>query len=248
MMSGFMPAVAAEVFDLRPDYSAVSVIANGLVNLAHHPAVDRYVEDTVAHKVQPPWTEGHLEAWRTTLRAFGAKPQRTPCSADALLMRLSKDGRLPTINAVVDLYNAISIRYAIPIGGENIAAYVGSPRLMRASGAQPFDTMKAGELLTETVPAGEVVWADTRGVTCRRWNWRQGIRTRIDVQTRQAWFVLERLEPMSPAATMEAAGSLMATLRLMSPGVELSVHLTDRSGTSGISPVPLAGVNSSPWI
>jgi DNA/RNA-binding domain of Phe-tRNA-synthetase-like protein len=235
MMSHFMPVVAAEVFDLRPDYSAVSVIANGIDNLAHHPAVDRYVEDTVAQKVQPPWTEGHLEAWRTTFRAFGAKPQRTPCSADALLMRLSKDGRLPTINAVVDLYNAISIRYAIPIGGENIAAYVGSPRLMRASGAQAFDTMKEGESLTETVPAGEVVWADTCGVTCRRWNWRQGVRTRIDVQTRQAWFVLERLEPMSLAATMEAASSLMETLRLMSPGVELSARLTDRSGTTDIS-------------
>src|ERR1700724_891615 len=160
MMSHFMPVVTAEIFDLRADYSAVSVIANNMDNLAHHPAVDRYVEETVTQKVQPPWTEGHLEAWRTTFRAFGAKPQRTPCSADALLMRLSKDGRLPTINAVVDLYNAISVRYAIPIGGENIAAYVGSPQLLRASGAETFDTMKEGQSLTEAVPAGEVVWAD----------------------------------------------------------------------------------------
>ena len=118
MTPQFTPVIGAEIFDLRPDYNAISVVADGVDNVVRHPAVDRYVEGSLTRPALPSWTEGHVEAWRTTYRAFGAKPQRTPCSVDALLMRLGKDGRLPTINAVVDLYNAISIRDdAVDIAG-----------------------------------------------------------------------------------------------------------------------------------
>jgi DNA/RNA-binding domain of Phe-tRNA-synthetase-like protein len=233
-MSPFTPAIGAEIFDLRPDYSAISVVAEGIDNAANHPATDRYVEELMTKPAPPPWAEGHLEAWRAAYRAFGAKPQRTPCSAETLLKRLGKDGRLPAINAVVDLYNAVSVRYALPVGGENIAAYVGNPRLMRASGAELFETTKEGEAVSETIPSGEVVWADEHGVTCRRWNWRQGIRTRIDPLTRRMWFVLERLEPMPLAAAKEAAAALMRRLRQISPGVQLNAHLIDRRGATEI--------------
>lgn len=232
--TGFMPVICSEIFDIRPDYSAISVVAEDINNGARHAAVDRYVEEVVTRATRPSWTADHLEAWRTAYRAFGSKPQRTPSSADALLMRLDKDGRLPEINAVVDLYNAISIRFAIPVGGENVDAYVGNPRLTRASGVEFFDTMKEGQVVTETVPTGEVVWMDDRGVTCRRWNWRQGIRTRVGVETRRAWFVLERLDPMPLSAAKEAAAALMHTLRLMSPGATLVAHLIDRLGTTEI--------------
>ena len=235
MTPQFTPVVGTEIFDLRPDYSAISVVADGIDNVAHNPAVDRYVEESLTRPALPSWTEGHVEAWRTAYRAFGAKPQRTPCSVDALLMRLGKDGRLPTINAVVDLYNAISVRYAIPVGGENIAAYMGNPHLKRASGRESFDTMTEGQPVAEAVPAGEVVWTDDRGVTCRRWNWRQGIRTRIDLQTRRAWFVLERLEPMPLAAAIEAAVALMETLRQINPAAGLTARLIGRIGTTAIS-------------
>jgi DNA/RNA-binding domain of Phe-tRNA-synthetase-like protein len=154
---------------------------------------------------------------------------------DALLMKLNHGGRPPTVNAVVDLYNAISIRYVIPVGGENVAAYVGSPRLTRASGNESFDTMKEGQAVTEAVPSGEVVWTDDRGVTCRRWNWRQGIRTRIDLETRRAWFVLERLETMPLCAAKEAAAMLMDMLRLVSPRAALAAHLIDQFGAAEIT-------------
>ena len=73
-----------------------------------------------------PWAEAHLAAWGELFKKFGAKPQRTPCSAEALRKRVARDGNLPTIDPVVDLYNAISIRYAIPVGGENLLTYEGA--------------------------------------------------------------------------------------------------------------------------
>src|ERR1700688_3187091 len=161
----FTPSVRLEIFELRPDYCALSIVAEEVQNAARHPASDEIIETIRAHKPWPVWGDAHLDAWRAAYRGCGAKSQRTPSSAEALARRVQEDGKLPTINAVVDLYNALSVRFAIPIGGENIAAYVGDPLLKRATGHETFDTVKDGSPCLETVPAGEVVWADERGVT-----------------------------------------------------------------------------------
>jgi DNA/RNA-binding domain of Phe-tRNA-synthetase-like protein len=218
----FTPSVRPEIFELRPDYCALSIVAEGVQNVARHPASDEIIEAVRTLKPWPAWGDAHLDAWRAAYRGFGAKPQRTPSSAEALVRRLQGDGQLPTINAVVDLYNALSVRFAIPIGGENIAAYAGDPVLKRATGHEAFDTLKDGSPVVEPVPAGEVVWADELGVTCRRWNWRQGLRTRIDGATTRMWFVIERLEPMPTATLLEAGDLLAVTLRRVSPGASIT--------------------------
>jgi DNA/RNA-binding domain of Phe-tRNA-synthetase-like protein len=227
MARSFTPSVSSEIFELRPDYRALSIIADGVQNAARHPASDEIVETGHAAKHWPAWGDAHLDAWRAAYRGFGAKPQRTPSSVEALATRLQDDGQLPTISAVVDLYNAVSVRFAVPIGGENISAYAGDPLLKRATGRETFDTVKDGSPCLEAVPVGEVVWADERGVTCRRWNWRQGLRTRIDLTTTCMWFVLDRLEPMPISALLEAGDLLAATLRKLSPCAAITSNLIE---------------------
>ena len=235
MTPEFTPTIDPEIYAAWPDYCAISVVADGLVNLVRHPAVDHYLEEAVRRPQPAPWTEGHLEAWRSAYRLFGAKPQRTPCSVEALLTRLHKEGQLPRVSAIVDLYNAISVRYAIPVGGENRLAYVGRPRLVRSSGTDTFETTRDGATLVEAVPPGEVVWKDDRGVTCRRWNWRQGVRTRIDLDTRDTWFELERLAPMPVEAALDGARALVEALRQLSPDSRFAISLCDRAGTTVIT-------------
>jgi DNA/RNA-binding domain of Phe-tRNA-synthetase-like protein len=162
---------------------------------------------------EPAWADAHMSAWGDVFRRFGAKPQRTPCSAQSLRDRVLKSGTLGSIDPVVDLYNAISLRFAIPVGGENVAAYKGSPRLVVADGTEIFDTMKNGEPASEHPDKGEVVWRDDMGVTCRRWNWRQGVRTRIDFNTTDMWFVLESLPEMPLEALQEAGDALRDGLK-----------------------------------
>ncbi|AEX54646.1 B3/B4 domain-containing tRNA synthetase [Rahnella aquatilis CIP 78.65 = ATCC 33071] len=171
------------------------------------------------------WTDEHLSAWGEVFKAFGAKPKRTPCSADALRKRVLKDGTMPAIDPVVDLYNAVSIQYAIPVGGENISAYIGHPLLTFATGSEPFDTLKAGEPVMESPDAGEVIWRDDAGVTCRRWNWRQGIRTRLDSDAQNMWFILESLPAMPLQALHDAGDMLIHGLEQMMPGVQTDVKL-----------------------
>ena len=201
----FCPRIAPEIFALRPDFMALSIVVEGASNTASTAFSRAQLASAAGSLGSAPWAEAHLNAWRETYRAFGAKPQRTPCSAEALRKRCERDGTVPASNAVVDLYNAVSLRFAIPVGGEDAASYVGSPQLVRATGAESFDTMADGQPKLETVETGEAVWRDNLGATCRRWNWRQGTRTRITEASTSLWFVLERLEPM-PTETLLTAG------------------------------------------
>jgi DNA/RNA-binding domain of Phe-tRNA-synthetase-like protein len=114
----------------------------------------------------------------------------------------------------------------IPVGGEDADRIRGGMRLVRATGLEPFLTAAAGEETVEHPDPGEIVWCDEEGVTCRRWNWRQGPRTRLTEESVNALFLLESLAPMA-AAELEAAGSELAeSLEKLSPGARITIRTT----------------------
>lgn len=227
------PTIAPEIFTLRPDFTALSLSVAGAVNTASDTESEALLSQAIAVLGDTPWAEAHLGAWADAYRAFGAKPKRTPCSAEALRKRALKDGQMRPLNAVVDLYNAVSLRFAIPVGGEDAACYDGIPQLCRALGTEPFTTMADGQPSLETPDTGEVIWRDDTGVTCRRWNWRQGPRTQITVATHDMWFVLERLDPMPIQALLDAGQALITGLRRLSPDLQVSVLQFDASTPQG---------------
>jgi DNA/RNA-binding domain of Phe-tRNA-synthetase-like protein len=214
-------SVDAAVRSLRPDFAALLMTAEGLVNAPSDARSTGWLhaagDGAAAAEGHP-----HVVAWYEAYRAFGAKPKRTRPSVDALLRRA---GSLPAINRVVDAYNAVSVEYVLPVGGEDLDGYRGPARLMRAAGDESFDTVAGGEPVVERPEAGEVVWCDDDGVTCRRWNWRQCTRTRITESTKNALFILERLEPYSLGTLREAAGELAVRLRAITPEVRIETRL-----------------------
>src|SRR6187402_1648333 len=106
-------------------------------------------------------------------REFGVKPRVARPSVDALVRRAASDNGLPRINALVDVYNAISILHRVPIGGEDLDRYDGPARLILAAGDEPFHTTTDGAAVVDHADPGERVWIEGAGITCRRWNWRQ---------------------------------------------------------------------------
>ncbi|MEU8798088.1 phenylalanine--tRNA ligase beta subunit-related protein [Spirillospora sp. NPDC048819] len=207
------------VRELRPDFAVLVMTAEGLANGPGDQQSEGWLAEA-AGKADP--GDPHVEAWRDAYRAFGAKPQRTRPSVDALLRRADT---LPSINKVVDAYNAVSVEYALPIGGEDLDAYQGAARLVRATGDEPFDVVAGGEPATEHPNAGEVVWRDDAGVTCRRWNWRQCVRTRLTEDTKNGVFLLERLEPYPLDRLAEAGDRLAGRLRTIAPDVRIASRL-----------------------
>ena len=219
------PVIDKEIANIAPDFRAISVFVD--IKDDTRGTIARNVLEEACDFVRaggPAWSEAHLASWSDTYSRFGAKPNRTPCSAQALKKRVEKDGRIPSINPIVDLYNAVSLRFAIPVGGENFDAYVGKPRLSVADGTEVFDTVMNGEAVIENPTKGEVIWRDDIGVTCRRWNWRQGTRTRLETLGGRMWFILESLATMPEEALEEAANMLVNGLRQLAPGCEVYRH------------------------
>lgn len=215
------------VWALRPDFATLVITVHGLAGGPSDDASEELLADAAKNAADPA-EHPHVEAWREAYRAFGAKPKRTRPSVDALMRRAP--GGLPVISKVVDVYNAVSVRHALPVGGEDLARYEGPARLVRASGEEPFDTMAAGEPVVEHADPGEVVWRDDTGVTCRRWNWRQCRRTQITEATRDALFVLERLEPMTLDELRAAGDELVALLTADAPGARVASRLITAPG------------------
>ncbi len=207
--------VDAAVFALRPDYRALLVAVDGLVPGPSDTASDdllRSAEVAAADVLskQPVEEIPHVAAWRDAYRTFGAKPQRTRNSLEALMRRASSG--LPRVNRLTDVYNAVSILHQLPCGGEDLTRYSGPPRLLRAAGTESFDTVADGATVIEHPEPGEVIWCDDAGVTCRRWNWRQAHRTQLRDDTTTALFILDALDPLTDKALHAAGDDLIAHL------------------------------------
>jgi DNA/RNA-binding domain of Phe-tRNA-synthetase-like protein len=227
--------VDAAVFALRPDYRAMLLAVVGLVPGPSDQASDALLQAEAsageALRGRPVEQLPHVAAWREAYRAFGAKPQRTRNSLEALLRRA--DSGLPRVNRLTDLYNAVSVLHQVPLGGEDLTRYAGAPRLVRATGTESFDTVADGVEVTEHPDPGEVVWCDDAGVTCRRWNWRQARRTQLGEDTTAALFILDALDPMSDEALHAAAEDLVARLARLGPDVRAVRRLIAAGTTPG---------------
>jgi DNA/RNA-binding domain of Phe-tRNA-synthetase-like protein len=216
------------VFSLRPDYRAVLLAVDGLV-----PGPSDDASEMLLHAAETSAREAlegqavedvpHVASWREAYRSFGAKPQRTRNSLEALLRRVGAG--LPRVNRLTDIYNAVSVLHQVPLGGEDLTGYTGAPRLVRATGREPFDTAAGGAEVIEHSEPGEVAWCDDAGVTCRRWNWRQGRRTQLREDTTSALFILDALEPMTDGALDAAAEDLAAHLARLGPDVRTARRL-----------------------
>jgi DNA/RNA-binding domain of Phe-tRNA-synthetase-like protein len=223
-LTGFLAGAAVDpaVATLRPDYRALLLAVEGIgpgpgdatteaLLTAAEDAARTAVRDTPVEQLP------EVAAWREAYRAFGAKPQRTRNSLEALLRRAPTG--LPRVNRLTDLYNAVSVRHRIPLGGEDLTRYTGAPKLVRATGSEPFDTIVAGVEVVEHPEPGEVVWRDDAGTTCRCWNWRQAVRTRLREDTTTALFILDALDPVTDEGLQAAADELLEHLTLLGPEI-----------------------------
>ncbi|MEU6476962.1 phenylalanine--tRNA ligase beta subunit-related protein [Streptomyces sp. NPDC047017] len=221
--------VSDEVRTLAPGFTHVAVEAHGLVNGPSTEAGSALLDDAARRLAarlagRAPHEDPHMAAWREVYTAFGSKPSRTRNSAEALAKRALSGAGLPRINLLVDLYNAISVAHLIPVGGEDLDRIEGGMSLVRAGGDEDFTTVAGGEEVVEHPDEGEVVWRDKAGVTCRRWNWRQGPRTRLTEQSTSGVFLLESLAPVPVAEVVAAGAELAELLEKFSPGARITVR------------------------
>jgi DNA/RNA-binding domain of Phe-tRNA-synthetase-like protein len=139
-------------------------------------------------------SEGELpeiQAWRRAFRRMGLEPTKYRCAAEALLRRFRKEGSLPAIHPVIDLCNAMSLAFAIPVAVFDVAEVAEHLEVRYASGDETYLTF-SGE--NESPAAGEVIFADGGGhAHARRWTHRQSARSAVSDATTAVLIVAEAL-------------------------------------------------------
>ena len=207
-------SVEPAIFERWPDYR-VSLVAADHLDVAALASVAESLHAQAleaARSLASGEPDAHTARWHQAYRDFGIKPRVARPSVDALIRRAASDKGLPSINVLVDLYNAISILHRVPIGGEDLDPYQGPARLLLATGIEPFHTTADGEATSDPPEPGEPVWIDDDGVTCRRWNWRQTTRTAISSSTVRVGFIIDSLDAPAHRGAERAAEQLAELL------------------------------------
>ncbi len=222
--------VDPQILERYPHYSLLLIYAEGLKNGPGNEESDAILREAERdcrarlHSMDLS-TQPYIAAWREAYRSFGSKPKKYPCSVEALLSRTLKGQDLPNINLLVDLYNTISIKYVVPAGGEDWDKLASDLRLTFAKGDEPFFARQEGKEATTYPDPGEVIYADKEGVTCRRWNWRQGLRTALTESSTSAYFILDRLAPMPVDEIQQAGEELVRLIKRFQPDSTLTTQL-----------------------
>ncbi len=147
-----------------------------------------------------------IHAWRRTFTRMGLKPTQYRCASESLLRRFRKEGALPSIHPLIDLCNAVSLAFAIPVAVFDMSRITGGLEVRHASGSERYEAF-SGE--TEGVEAGEVIFADEAGMAhARRWTHRQSGLSAVQATTTDVLIVAEAMHD-SGAVDVER---LVATL------------------------------------
>lgn len=207
--------IEKDFLEIFPEAKIGVLVCNGIDN--HIKDEEKYVDylkeaqkAAMAHIANPEFTENPIiRTWRDAFYKFKTK-KGARCSIEALLKRVSKGGEIGTINPLVDIYNGISLKYGVPVGGEDIDAFEGDNRLTIAAGDEEFITL--GSEKSEPPYAGEVVYKDEAGAICRCFNWRESVRTMLTEETINAFMCIETVAGERDDVLEEALDELKALI------------------------------------
>ena len=153
-----------------------------------------------------------LAAWRRAFRAFGVDPTAYRSAAEALLRRLTKQGSIPSINALVDLGNLVAIRYGLPVAMFDQRSVTGGTTVRFAAGTESFTDLGSGE--REAPAEGEVIFIDDGSlVSARRWCWRQSAESASGPDTTEVLVTVEGHHNGAEEDVAAATSDLEALLR-----------------------------------
>jgi DNA/RNA-binding domain of Phe-tRNA-synthetase-like protein len=176
-----------------PELAAGVVLVNGVDEdgSVHDRTADLHRAATERLAVSPESDFPEIQAWRRAFSRMGLKPTQYRCAAESLLRRLRKEGSLPSIHPVIDLCNAVSVAFAIPVAVFDVAKLGSGLEVRRAIGDESYMAFSGGR---ESPEPGEVIFADDAGnAHARRWTNRQSAYSAVRATTKSVLIVSEAL-------------------------------------------------------
>lgn len=209
--------VEKNVFETLPDYCLGVVAARGLDNTRESSTISRKLRENV-EKFAEDFRDKNIRelpfvsAYRAAFTKLGMNPNKFMCSIEALMKRVQKGGHLPSINPIVDLGNAFSLQYQLPMGAHDIDKLESCGMAIRFSMEQDhFRGM--GEDMIEAMPSGELVYVSDHTVKTRRWIWRQSDDGKITEATSHVFFPIDGFKTVNGREVETARDELAAFIR-----------------------------------
>ena len=211
-MKGLTYGIADEVFARFPEYRRGVVLAYDVCNGASPAELVQLLrqEETRARarlNLETLTAEPRLASWREAFRLLGYKPGDFRPSIEALLRRVLRGQELPSINALVDIGNIVSLRHLLPVGGHAIDVLTQDIALRPALGVEEF--VPFGSQAVEHPFFGEFIFSEGDTVLTRRWTWRQANHTLTLPETTAVEINLDGLPPVTVADVEAAARDVM---------------------------------------
>lgn len=204
--------IEAAVFEKFPEYARGVVVAYDVINGDSPPELLQLLREAEASVrgtltadtlIQHP----NMAAWREAYRSFGAKPAKHRPSMEAMARRVLKNQAIPSINALVDIGNVVSLRHLTPVGGHAIDVLNDDLALRLATGRETF--VPFGSEQAEHPGPGEIIFAEGQTVLTRRWTWRQANHTLTLPTTTAIEFNVDGLPPVSRSEIDSACRNIM---------------------------------------
>lgn len=197
-----------KIFEQNNDLKIGAILIKGMANSKRVSAVESLLRGICAqrHKEfaeKDIYEHPMVQAWSQAYGKFGINPKKYPPSIAALLKRVKSGKEIPHINLLVDIYNYFSLKYLLPIGGEDLDWLCGDLNLTFTKEGEPFRPI--GSIEVEKAQEGEAAYMDSGGIICRYWNYRECERTKFTTKTVNAVLLVEDLSKMH----MDAFGSVL---------------------------------------
>ena len=205
-----------EVFGKLPALFGGVVLAEGVDGMGEHPAVEALLGEAVrdaerrlegAHASDDP----RVQPYREAFHELGMSPSRYPSSNIALLRRIAKGKGLWRVNPVVDLGNAISIKYGLPLGAHALDEE--DVLVLRFSRSDDVFVALGESEPDATLALGELVYAVGKLVHTRRWTWRQSENGKVEPSTTRIAFPIDGFTGVNEDEVRAACEELAAVLR-----------------------------------
>ncbi len=207
--------VSKDVFNLLPDACFGVVAVFGVDNRLPRPEVSALLHGSIAEcesalagvtvKQSP-----DIVPYREAFRALGINPNKYMCSIEALLTRIAKGKGFPEISPIVDLGNAVSLKYRLPIGAHDMATVSRALEVRHAGEGDSFIPFGGGE--AELAEPGEVVYVSDGQVRTRRWTWRQSETGKIMPETCDLLFPIDGFKSINLQRVIAARGELAGSI------------------------------------
>lgn len=221
--------VEKEIFEKLPGACFGVVMAKGINNNKAYPEIDCLLDESIiaaSQRFEGKKVKEELDIlpYREAFRALDINPNKYLCSIEALFTRISKGKGMPHINPVVDLGNAVSLKYTLPMGAHDLGDGNEDIYIRLAQSGDTF--LPFGSETEETPDVGEVVYAIGHQVRTRRWTWRQSEHGKITPTSTDVFFPIDGFTDLNRNRVLAARDELQ-TLVTQIWNCETTVGLVD---------------------